>query len=184
MPEFSNRYDRTAEESGRYVADLLALLGDRDPLAVLGELLPPLEAVCATLPEELLRRPERAGKWSIAQVIAHLADSDLVSGYRLRLVIAQPGTPIQGYDQDRWAAELRYAEAPLAETLDQLAALRRANLRLLRALDDERLERAGMHSERGRESVRRLTQLMAGHDLVHRRQIERIRKAVTEGAPS
>jgi hypothetical protein len=181
MSEFSNRYDRTADESGQYVKDLLELLGDRDPLAVLEELLPPLAAVSAELPEALLRRPERPGKWSIVQVIAHLADSDLVTGYRLRMVIAHPGTPILGYDQDRWAQELRYAEAPLAETLDQLGALRRANLRLLRSLDDERLDRAGMHAERGRESVRQLMRLMAGHDLVHRRQIERIRRAVTQG---
>jgi DinB superfamily len=178
MAELSNRFDRTVEESGQYVQGVLGLLAERDPLEVLGELLPVLEEVTAAFPEPLLRRPERAGKWSIAQVIAHLADSDLVTGYRLRLVVAQPGAAIQGYDQDRWAAELRYAEAPLAETLDQLRALRGANLRLLRWLDPERLARAGLHSERGRETVGQLMRLYAGHDLVHRRQIERIRRAV------
>ena len=179
--ELSNRFDRATDEADGYVRALLDLLADRDPLAVLEELLPVLEGVVATLPDVVLRRPERPGKWSIAQVIAHLADSDLVSGYRLRLIIAQPGAAIQGYDQDRWAAELRYAEAPLRETLDQLGALRRANLRLLRSLDPQQLDRAGLHSERGRESVRQLTRLLAGHDLVHRRQIDRIRAAVTGG---
>ncbi len=177
MTELSNRFGGAAAEIDEYVRALLDLLGDRDPLAVLAELPSALEAQVAALPEAALRRPERPGKWSIAQVIAHLADAEMVTGYRLRLIIAQPGAAIQAYDQDRWAAELRYAEAPLRESLDQLGALRRANLRLLRWLDPELLDRAGVHSERGRESVRQLMRLAAGHDLVHRRQIARIRDA-------
>ena len=179
MSEFSNPFARSPAASAAYVGRTLELVGDRDPRAVQEELLPALAAVRAELPAELLRRPERPGKWSIGQVIAHLADQELVNGYRLRLMIAQPDSPIQGYDQDCWAAELRYEETEIGDALEQLAALRRANLRLVRSLDETRLDRAGIHSERGRESVRQLIRLTAGHDLIHRRQIERIRQAVT-----
>jgi hypothetical protein len=181
MSELSNLFDRSPAEAARYVSRLMELLGDRDPLAVQEELLPALAGVPAALPAALLRRPERPGKWSIAQVIAHLADSELVHGYRLRMVVAHPGAAIAGYDQDRWARELRYDEVEIDDALDQLGALRRANLRLQRSLDEAQLEHAGMHSERGRESVRHYMRMIAGHDLVHRRQIERIQQAVTRG---
>jgi uncharacterized damage-inducible protein DinB len=179
MSEFSNLAGRSRAEADAYVASLLALLADRDPLAVLEELPGALAEATRGLDEAALRRPEAPGKWSIMQVVQHLADSDLVSGYRLRLTIAQPGSPIQGYDQDLWVRELRYDEASLADALEQLTALRRANLRLLRSLDAAGLARSGVHSERGPESVDKLMRLIAGHDLVHRRQIERIRRATS-----
>ena len=76
---------------------------------------------------------------------------------------------------------LRYAEAPLDDTLAELRALRGRNLRLFRALGEEELDRYGIHAERGRESVRHIRALIAAHDLVHRNQIERIKRALTDG---
>jgi hypothetical protein len=177
MSELSNPAGRSRAAADAYVAGILALLADRDPLAVLEELPAAVAEATDGLDEAALRRPEAPGKWSILQVAQHLADSDLVSGYRLRLIVAQPGSQIQGYDQDLWVRELRYDEASLADALEQLTALRRANLRLLRSLDAAGLARSGEHSERGPESADKLMRLMAGHDLVHRRQIERIRRA-------
>ena len=82
----------------------------------------------------------------------------------------------QGYDQDRWAGTLRYPEVPLAEARAQLRALRAANLRILRGLGPAEMQRVGMHSERGPESLAHLIKLMGAHDLVHRRQIDRVLK--------
>ena len=108
------------------------------------------------------------------EVIQHLADSDLVAGFRIRMMLTEDRPILQSYDQDRWASELRYREMPLAQALDQLRGLRAANLALWSNLTPEQSERVGLHAERGPESVGHVIRLMAAHDLVHRRQIDRI----------
>jgi hypothetical protein len=153
------------------------LLGDRDPFAVLGEQVSALEGEIAGLNEAALRRPEAPGKWSILQVIHHLADSELIYRFRMRLVLAQPGAAILGIDQNLWAAGLGYNEGDPADALELLRVLRNANLQMLRALSGEQMERFGIHNERGPESVGKMLRLIAGHDLTHRNQIRRIRMA-------
>lgn len=86
--------------------------------------------------------------------------------------------PITGYDQDRWAERLHYDEADAAQALELFRVLRGANLRLLERATPEDLQRVGVHAERGEESVGYLIRLYAGHDLLHLRQIERIKRAV------
>jgi len=171
---FSNPAGNAPAAAQAYVRALLDLLGTRDPLAVMAELLPWLEPRLASVPEPVLRKPEAPGKWSVIQVVQHLADSDLVAGYRVRMVVAEHSPPLQGYDQDGWAREFQYDQVPLAAALDQLRSLRIANLRLWSRLTPDQLQRVGMHSERGPESAGHILRLMAAHDLVHRRQIDRI----------
>ncbi len=178
MSDFSNPAGRTPAASAGYIKALLDLLGDRNPLTVQGELLGRLAALTEGLTDDESRKPEAPGKWSILQVLDHLTDQEAVSAYRLRSVIAEDEPTLRGYDQDRWAARLRYGNAPAGQVLSELAALRARNLRLYGALDDREFERVGLHSERGRESARRLCELTAAHDLVHRRQIARIRAAI------
>ena len=152
-----------------------------DPVAYLEELPAALRAVVATVPEDLLQIPEAPDKWSVKDVIGHLLDSEVVYGYRMRFVLAQPENEIAGYDQELWANRLRYREAPLEPALDAIAALRHWNLTWIRGLSDEEKARWGMHSERGKESVGHLIKLLAGHDLAHRTQIRRILTAVGGG---
>ncbi len=171
---FSNPAGNAPAAAAGYVRALLDLLGPRDPLEVMAELLPWLEVRLRGTAEAALRRPEVPGKWSVAQVIQHLADSDLVAGYRTRMMLAVDRPPLPGYDQDRWAAEFRYDQVPLSLALNQLRALRDANLHLWKQLTPEQLNRVGLHAERGAESVGHLLRLMGAHDLVHRRQIDRI----------
>jgi len=171
---FANPAGNAAAAAGAYVRALLDLLGDRDPLAVAAELVPWLERRTAGLPDAVLRRPEAPGKWSAIEVIQHLADSEMVYAWRTRLLLTQDGPAIQGFDQDAWARTLRYAEMPLDLALAQLGGMRGANLRLWRSLTPEQRARVGVHSERGPESVDLLIRLMGAHDLVHRRQIDRV----------
>jgi DinB superfamily len=171
---FSNPAGTAASAAGSYVRALLDLLGPRDPLEVLAEVLPWLDSRLKGLPQEKLYRPEAPGKWSVVQVVQHLADSDLVAGYRIRMIVAEDRPPIPGYDQDRWAAEFEYDRIPLQAALEQLRTLRTVNLRLWSRLSPAQLERVGIHSERGPESAAHLLRLMGAHDLVHRRQIDRI----------
>lgn len=162
-----------------YTAALLAELGNRDPLAVLSDLPAWLDRELCEVPYEALRTPERPGKWSLLQVVQHLTDSDLVYGYRIRMILIHDDHQMERYDRETWAEKLRYHDADLDEALHELGALRRRNLRLLRSLTPAELDRVGIHSVRGPESIRTMIALLAGHDLVHRKQIERIRKAIS-----
>lgn len=166
------------DKPGEYAQGLLNRLGDQEPLAVLGHLPSALREFFDGLSDATIRQPERPGKWSMIEVVNHLADSDLVVGFRLRMILAQDRPEITAYDQDLWANRLHYREAQLPDVLDQLEALREANLRIARRLTPEELGRYGVHSERGGESVGYLLRLAAGHDLVHRDQLARIRRAV------
>lgn len=174
MSIFTNPIDAAADQAAAYIEAVLELLGGREPLEILEKLPDALEAAVAGLSDDQVRRPEAPGKWSILEVVQHLADSELVWAYRLRLVVAEDQPPLTGYDQDRWAVRLRYREADAAEALRQIGLLRAANLRLLRSLSPEDFQRAGVHTERGEETVEHMIALYAGHDLVHLRQIARI----------
>jgi hypothetical protein len=175
---FSNPAGAAKEAAARYTRALLDLLGDHDPIAVQSELTASLERAVAGLSDAQLRQPEKPGKWSVIEVVQHLADSEIVYGYRIRMILASDTPNIEGYDQDAWAQRLRYAETSLPDALAQVRILRGRTLHLLRGLRPDEWERAGMHSERGRESVRHITKLLAAHDLVHLRQIERIKSAI------
>jgi hypothetical protein len=171
---FANPAGSASAAAAGYVRALLDLLGPQDPLAVAAELVPWLERRVAGLDRARLHRPEAPGKWSVIEVIQHLADAEMVMSFRIRMALTEDQPPLQGYDQDQWVSVLRYAEVPLDLALAQLRGLRGGNLHLWPTLTPEQLERAGLHSERGLESVERMIRLMAGHDLVHRRQIDRI----------
>lgn len=175
MSIFSNRFDAAQEEAAGYIAAVTGLLGDRDPFTVLEAQPAALEQITSGLTPEQVARPETPGKWSMLEVIQHLADSEMVWAYRLRRVLAEDRPRLSGYDQDLWAERLRYREVELDDALEQIRALRRTNLWLLRSLEPGALERIGVHSERGDESVAHMLRLYAGHDLVHLRQLERIR---------
>jgi uncharacterized damage-inducible protein DinB len=175
MSEFSNPAGRAPEAASAYVRSIIALVGDRDPLEILGELPEWLRRHVASVDDLRRRRPEAPGKWSAHDVVQHLTDAETAYLWRARLICAEDGEPtLQGYDQDKWAARLRYPDAPFAEVLEELTAMRRRSLRLVRTLTPAELQRAGQHVERGRETLALLLTLMAGHDLVHRRQLERI----------
>jgi hypothetical protein len=174
---FSNPASSTPAETARYVRALLDLLGNQDPVAVLGRTPAAIAEFVDNLRPDIATRPEAPGKWSIRDVVQHLADSELVGGFRLRLVLAQDRPTLTGYDQDLWADRLRYHEVDVRDAFEQFRILRRANLRLWEHLGPTELTRVGMHSERGDESLERMRRLYAAHDLLHLSQLQRIRNA-------
>lgn len=171
---FANPAGAAAAAAPAYVRALLDLLGDRDPLEIAAEQLPWLERRTAGLDDATLRRPEAPDKWSVIEVIQHLADTEVVLAWRTRQILIEDRPLIQGYDQDAWARMLGYAAMPLDLALAQLRGVRAANLRLWHSLTPAELARVGLHSERGPESLDLLLRLMGAHDLVHRRQIDRV----------
>jgi uncharacterized damage-inducible protein DinB len=178
MSVFTNPAGAAIEHARAYVSAILELLGDRDPLTVLRETPNELERIVETTPRDVLSRPEAPGKWSMSHVLAHLADSDLVWGWRLRLVLAQDRPPLTGYDQDAWADRLGYADADPHESVELFSVLRRTNLRLISRATPEDLQRVGVHVERGEETLAHHLKLYAGHDILHLNQLDRIRTAV------
>ena len=175
---FTNPATGAAEHAAAYVTAVLELLGDREPVAVLHEMPSALARAIEGLSPPQLRQPEQPGKWSIGQILQHLADSEVVWAWRMRVILAQDRPPLTGYDQDLWAERLHYDQQDPAEALELFGVLRRANLRLVERASPADLKRVGVHAERGEESLEHLRRLYAGHDLLHLRQIERVRRAV------
>jgi hypothetical protein len=165
-------------QTDAYVAGIIDALGDRDPLAVLRETPAKLREIVSETPSDAIGAPEAPGKWSIRDVIQHLADSELVGGNRFRMVMTYDKPPLLAYDQDLWAERLRYSESDVNDALDEFTSLRRSNVRLFERATDSDFSRVGLHSERGEESLRQMLRLYAGHDIVHLRQIDRIRRTV------
>ena len=124
-------------------------------------------------PAKARKRPA-PGKWSIAEIMAHLADTEVAMGWRVRMVLSQPGEAIQPFDQDAWAAAMRYEKRDARKSLEQFRGLREANVALLKSLAPEDWKKSSMHPERGELSVRAIAEMTAGHDLNHIAQIERI----------
>ena len=152
-----------------YVARMMELLGDQDPILV-------LEATPVRLEEVLLNvgdveRPYAPGKWDARHILAHLADNELAAGFRLRQTVAGVGT-VQSYDQDVWAT--RYARADPALSLETFRALRAWNLALYAGFSLEDWLTVVQHPERGPLSVDVMVRMLAGHDLNHLEQLGRL----------
>jgi hypothetical protein len=143
----------------------------------------PLDAILAATPAaiaELLQtigparaaQPTAPGKWSPAEIVSHLADCDLVFGFRLRQTLAEDGPTIQPFDQDKWAAT--YSSIPAADALAAFTALRNWNLLMIRAALPAAAARTMTHPERGTMTFQTVVETMAGHDLNHLAQLRRI----------
>ncbi len=125
--------------------------------------------------KQLMRRPA-PDKWSVAEIAAHLADAELAISWRLRQILSSNTIPIQAYDQDAWARTFNYAKRDPRESLASYRTLREANVTLLKLVPRKLWDNYGIHQERGNESVSHVVKMVAGHDLNHLQQIERILK--------
>jgi len=113
---------------------------------------------------------EGAG-WSPREVVAHLADSEVAFGWRLRQTLAEDEPELQPFDQERWAAATHYDRRDASVSLRAYAAARAANVDVLRMLDDAGWERRFRHPEFGGQTLRKLACHESDHDLLHLRQM-------------
>ncbi len=162
------------ETPQEYTRRILANVGGLDPLTVQAETPAKLERLVKGLPSSRLRERPAPDKWSAAEILAHLADAELVTAWRMRQILGAPGTPIQAYDQDSWAAAGHYETRDPQKSLQLIRTLREANVALLKSLSPEQWKQYGRHAERGEESIERIARMMAGHDLNHLKQLEKI----------
>lgn len=119
-----------------------------------------------------LKRAPAPGKWSAGEILAHLADTEVVIGYRCRAIAGSPGCAIAGFDQEQWAAGMDYAGRRPRASLAAYLAVRQVNLELLKSLTPAHWRNYGIHAERGVETLETVARMTAGHDLNHLRQIE------------
>jgi uncharacterized damage-inducible protein DinB len=144
----------------------------RDPLEVIGSTHAQLTALVARLPPEQLEVRTPQGKWNAREIVAHLADCELVFSFRLRQTLADDHPTLQPFDQDRWAA--RYASYDMASALSLFGAARTWNLQLIRGTSEADRARQVTHPERGTMTFWTIVETMAGHDQNHLLQIERL----------
>jgi hypothetical protein len=162
------------ETPQQYTARILGHVDGQEPLAVQAATADRLARLIAGVSTAELRRRPAPQTWSVGEILAHLADAEIVGGFRIRFILGSPGAPIVAYDQDRWAASGHYDQRDPFRTLEQFRVLREANLALLKSLDAGQWKQYGIHSERGQESIEVIVRMFAGHDINHLRQIEQI----------
>ncbi len=167
------------ETPQQYTQRVLTYVQGKKPLEVLSSTPRQLARLLKGVSKKKLAKRPAPEKWSVIEILAHLADTELVQGFRVRLILGANGTPIQGFDQDEWARYSEYAKHDPALSMEAFRLTRERTVRLLKSLPQDAWDRYGMHSERGRETVTRVTEMMAGHDLNHLRAIREILKGTT-----
>jgi uncharacterized damage-inducible protein DinB len=165
------------ETPQQYIQRILGFVEGKDPLRVQRETPKKLHTLIKPLNKKQLMQPPEPGKWSIAEILAHLADAELVGGWRMRLILGSNRVSLQPFDQDVWAKTFAYARRDPAASLEIFRVLRESNLAMLKSLPENLWENYGMHQERGKETITHIVRMFAGHDLNHLSQVESISKA-------
>jgi DinB superfamily len=158
----------------QYTQRILGYVESKEPLAVQAATADKLDRLIKDMTTAELRKRPAPEKWSVSEIIAHLADGEIVGGFRMRLILGSPGIPIVAYDQDKWVISGHYDKRDPQKSVEQFRVLREGNLALLRSLEPEQWKHYGMHSERGQESIEQIVRMFAGHDINHLQQIEKI----------
>lgn len=163
-----------------YRAKLRDKLAGRAPLEVLAETDNLLTRLVASAPAATFRARPFSGKWTPLEVLGHLVDTELVFAYRTRAILCDDRPPLVGMDQEKWVAEQGHNQREPETLLRDWRALREMNLALWKTLTPSQLERVGIHSERGEESLETVLMMAAGHDRSHIEQIQRYLNAARE----
>jgi len=160
-----------------YKARILSLVQGKDPIAVQRETPELLAQLTKGISGNKLRERPAKDRWSVAELLAHLAEAEIGSSWRYRQMIEHSGCPLSPYDQELWNVLGDYASRSPEESIQLFRLLREANLRMFGRLTPEQWQRYGIHAERGEMTLEDLARQIAGHDLNH---IEQIRKILTQ----
>lgn len=166
--------DAMNETPKQFMERILSYVEGQEPLAVQAATAGRLGQLIKGVSMSELRRRPAPGKWSVSEIIAHLADGEIVGGFRMRFILGSPGSPVAAYDQDKRVTSGHYDRRDPQKSVELFRVLRQANLALLDSLTPEQWKQYGIHSERGQESIEHIARFFAGHDVNHIQQIERI----------
>lgn len=162
------------ETPQQYIQRMQGYIAGKKPLQVQRATPRKLKGLTRRLNKKQLSRRPAPGKWSIAEILAHMADAELVGGFRMRLILGVNGIPIQAFDQDIWATTFQYSRRDPKMSLATFTMLRENNLAMLKSIPKALWENYGMHEERGKETIVQIARMFAGHDLNHLAQVEEL----------
>ena len=157
-----------------YLSRIRQHASGRDPLESQAQTPKILAEVVGNASDARLTERPAPGKWSVGEILAHLAEDEIATAWRYRQMVEHSGIELAGFDQDLWAKIGNYRGRDPRESLALFKLLRCANLEFLHGLSSEQWNCFGIHAERGRITVMDLTTHMAGHDANHIAQIRRI----------
>jgi hypothetical protein len=162
------------ETPQEYIKRITNHVEGKQPLQVQAATPKKLERLIKSATTSKLRKRPTPDKWSVNEILAHLAETEIVGGFRMRMILGAPGAPIPAFDQDAWVISGHYDKRDSRKSLEQFRVFREANLLLLKSLKPDQWKHYGIHSERGQETIERIVTMFAGHDLNHLAQIEGI----------
>jgi hypothetical protein len=163
-----------SETAAQYTQRIVGHVKEQQPMVVQAATAKKIERLMKGASAGKLRKRPGPEKWSVSEIVAHLADAEIVIGFRMRLILGAPGTPIVAFDQNSWASSGHYEKRDARKSVEQFRVTREANLALLKSLTPEQWKHFGIHSERGQETIEHIVRMTAGHDVNHLQQIERI----------
>jgi len=161
-------------DTAEYLARIRSFAQSGDPLELQRQTPAVLAELIADATQLRLRERPDKDKWSIGEILAHMAEDEIASAWRYRQMVEHDGIDLAGFDQDLWARLGNYEARPPQDSLALFRLLRKANLQFLEKLSEQQWECCGIHAERGRITMRELAAHMAGHDANHVEQIRRI----------
>jgi uncharacterized damage-inducible protein DinB len=162
------------ETAEQYKARFRSYTEGRDTIAMQRQTARELASLIDSATDAELKRSPAPGKWSVTQIIAHMAEDELVSTWRYRQMLEADGVHLPGFDQDLWAKLGDYSSWTASDALSMFRLLREANMRMLARLTPEQWSQHGFHAERGKITVRDLCDHMAAHDMNHLEQLKKI----------
>jgi uncharacterized damage-inducible protein DinB len=152
-------------EFAEYYAGYIGKVPDSGPVATLEAQRAELAALRSLSDAQGVHRYAE-GKWSVKEVLGHLADAERVFGYRLLRIARADQTPLAGFDENQWAAVAPHHARPTADVVDELLAVREATLALVRSLDEPALSRSTVANGKP-ISARAICWILAGHTQHH-----------------
>lgn len=179
MPESLSRKAQEAfvpETPQQYTQRMLNHVEGQDPLRIQKTAPQKLAALIRGKTRKQLTRRPAPGKWSVAEIVAHLADAEVAVSWRLRQILCGNGVSLQAWNQDAWANTFDYAHHDVKQSLERYRVLRESNIALLKRVPKQLWDNYGVHEERGNESVGHMVRMIAGHDVNHLRQVQAIVK--------
>jgi hypothetical protein len=158
----------------QYIQRISGYAEGKQPLAVQASTAKKLERLIKGKSTAKLRKRPAPDKWSVSEILAHLADAETVGSFRMRLISGRAGHSDCGVRPGRMGDQRALRETRSAEISRVVSRAAGSQSALLKSLTPEQWKHHGMHAERGQESIEHIVRMFAGHDINHLQQIERI----------
>ena len=163
-----------SETFEQYIARVLTYSEGKDPVQMLQQTPRKIAQQVQRATVRQIKKSPAPGKWSVQEIIAHLADTELALGFRLRKIAEEDGVMLQGFDQDAWAKNGNYKKVDVKKSLASYLGLRAMTVHFLKAQPKAVWQRHGKHTAFGKLEFTKIVRMLAGHDVNHLKQIESI----------